>query len=56
MAADAQPGDMLVLGPQDPVPAGATVLFTERETVGTGTLQVYNPPSQVVTLVVVARR
>lgn len=56
MSDDAQPGDLLVLGPEDPVPAGATVLFTEQETVGTGTLQSYNPPSQVVTLVVVARR
>lgn len=53
---DAQPGDIMVLSPDDPLPSGATVLFTERRTVGTGTVQVYNPPSKVVTLVVVARR
>ena len=56
MAADAQTGDILVLSPSDPLPTGATVLFTEQQTVGTGALQVYNPPSEVVTLVVVARR
>lgn len=56
MGSDAQPGDILVLSPNDPLPAGATVLFTAQQTVGTGALQVYNPPSQVVTLVVVARR
>jgi hypothetical protein len=56
MSSDAQPGDVLVLSPNDPLPSGATVLFTEQETVGTGSLQVYNPPSQVVTRVVVARR
>lgn len=56
MSQDAQPGDMLVLAPQDPVPAGATVVFVERQTIGTGALETYNPPSQVVTLVVVARR
>ncbi len=56
MAGDAQPGDVMVLSPGDPLPAGATVLFTVEQTVGTGTLQVYNPPSETVRLVVVARR
>ena len=56
IAADAQPGDVMVLAPNDPLPPGATLLYVDRRVVGTGTLQVYNPPSQAITLVVVARR
>lgn len=56
VAGDAQPGDVMVLSPSDRVPEGAQVLFTEQQTVGTGSLQVYLPPSQTVVLAVVARR
>jgi hypothetical protein len=56
VAQDAQPGDLMVLSSSDPLPAGATVVYVARETVGTGTLQVYSAPSETVTLAVVARR
>ena len=56
VAGDAQPGDLMVLSPSDPLPAGARVLFTEQQVVGTGSLQVYQPPEQTVVLAVVARR
>ncbi|HXA27801.1 MAG TPA: glycosyltransferase family 39 protein [Candidatus Angelobacter sp.] len=56
VANDAQPGDLMVLSPSDPLPTGAQVLYVEQRTVGTGSLQVYQAPSQTVTLAVVARR
>jgi hypothetical protein len=56
MAQDAEPGDVIVLSPSNPLPDGATVLYVERRTVGTGSLQVYAQPSQTVSLAVVARR
>jgi hypothetical protein len=53
---DARPGDLMVLMPSDPVPANAHIVFTVEETVGTGSVQVYLPPSQRQTLAVVAQR
>jgi hypothetical protein len=56
IAQDAQPGDLMVLSPSDPLPPDAQVLFTEQRTVGTGTTRVYQPDSITVSLVVVAQR
>jgi 4-amino-4-deoxy-L-arabinose transferase-like glycosyltransferase len=56
IATDARPGDLMVLGPADPLPPGAHIVFADRRTASTGPLQVYQPPSVAVTLVVVAQR
>jgi hypothetical protein len=56
IAADAQPGDYMVLMPGDPLPSGAQVVLVEQQTVGNGPTQIYQPDSRVVQLAVVARR
>ncbi|HUY97752.1 MAG TPA: glycosyltransferase family 39 protein [Verrucomicrobiae bacterium] len=54
--ARAAPGDLMVLSPQDPVPAGSRLLFTESYPVHVVSYQAGQPPEQVVPLVVVYRR
>lgn len=56
IAAGAQPGDIIVLMPTDPVPSGAQVVLREEQTVGTGPAMIYQPASRTVELAVVARR
>jgi 4-amino-4-deoxy-L-arabinose transferase-like glycosyltransferase len=53
--ASAQPGDMLVLGPDDPLPLDAQVVYVDRRTRAAGPFQAHGPPADDVVLVVVAR-
>lgn len=56
IAADAQPGDYMVLMPNDELPAQARVVDIERATVDNGPAEVQQPDTRVETLAVVARR
>jgi hypothetical protein len=56
IAADAQPGDYMVLSPGDAVPSGAHLVLAEQQTVSTGPPEVGLPDTRVVQLAVVAQR
>ena len=55
MDSAANPGDILVLTPDDPVPPEAEIVYVDRRSVGGGPVEAHGQPPQTVPLVVVAR-
>lgn len=55
IAAEARPGDILVLAPGDPVPQTAQVVEVEQRTVGGGAVSIIGSSQHTVELVVIAR-
>ena len=54
--AAAQPGDMLVLSPDDPLPLRAQVVSVDRRTLdGGGAFEAHAPPRDTIDLVIIAR-
>ena len=55
IAAQARPGDILVLAPGDAVPQTAQVVEVDQRLVGTGAVSIVGAPQRIVELVVIAR-